>query len=239
MSEFIQSIKDSIYINLIYEDRYLFILKGFGMTLYLSVMTFLLGTVVGAIICRLRLSNNTVVARVVVWFKNIFIRLPTLVLLIIFAYWLFANTGVDTVTLAILAFALKAGSYISDIIYTAIITVDKGEVEAGRTLGMSSFKVFRLVVLPQAIKTALPVYKNQLIITMQETSLVGFLAVNDLTRASQVITSRTMDPYISLIITVIAYLVIGGVSSLLFKFAEREKHLEFATLKKQERGKAL
>ena len=233
MEEFLQAVQDSIYINLIYEERYWFIVKGFGMTLYLTVMTFLLGTVIGSLFCRLRLSSNTVVSGAVIWLKNLFIRLPTLVLLLIFAYWLFSGTGIDTVTLAILAFALKAGSYISDIMYTAIITVDKGEVEAGRSLGMSSFKVFRLVVLPQAVKNALPVYKNQLIITMQETSLVGFLAINDLTRASQVITSRTMDPYISIIITVVAYLLIGGVANLLFKLAERDKHLEYAVMKKQ------
>jgi len=239
MEELIQTIKNSIYINLIYEDRYWFILKGFGMTLYLTVTTFLLGTVIGAIFCRLRLISNPAITTVVIWLKNLFIRLPTLVLLIIFAYWLFANTGIDTVPLAILAFALKAGSYISDIMYSAVITVNKGEVEAGRTLGMSTFTVFRLVVLPQAIKNALPVYKNQLIITMQETSLVGFLAINDLTRASQVITSRTMDPYISIIITVIAYLLIGGVSGLLFRVVERDRHLEYAALKKQEKVKAI
>jgi arginine/lysine/histidine transport system permease protein len=233
MEEFIQAMQNSFYINLIYEDRYLFIIRGFGMTLYLTIMTFILGTVIGAIFCRLRLSHNHVVSRVVVLLKNLFIRLPTLVLLIIFAYLLFSGTGVDTVTLAILAFALKAGSYISDIMFTAIITVNKGEVEAGRSLGMSAFKVFRLVVLPQAVKNALPVYKNQLIITMQETSLVGFLAINDLTRASQVITSRTMDPYISIIITVIAYLLIGAGSNLLFRLLERDNHLEYAVWKKQ------
>jgi len=233
MAELIQSIQNSIYINLIYEDRYLFIIQGFGMTLYLTVMTFLIGTVIGALFCRLRLSRSKAVNKVIVWLKDLFIRLPTLVLLIIFTYWLFSGTGIDTVSLAILAFALKAGSYISDIMYSAITTVNKGEIEAGRTLGMSSFKTFRLVVLPQAIKSALPVYKNQLIITMQETSLVGFLAINDLTRSSQVITSRTMDPYISIIITVIAYLAIGAVSNLLFKFAERDKHFEYANFKKQ------
>lgn len=239
MPEFLQSIQNSIYINLIYEDRYLFIIHGFGMTLYLTVMTFLLGTGIGALFCRLRLLKNKTVPSLVIWFKNLFIRLPTLVLLIIFTYWLFSGTNIDTVTLATMAFALKAGSYISDILYTAITSVNRGEVEAGRALGMSSFKVFRLVVLPQAIKSALPVYKNQLIITMQETSLVGFLAINDLTRASQIITSRTMDPYISIIITVVAYLLIGGVFGMLFKMVERDKHLEYAAFKKHAGEKSL
>ncbi|ATW26863.1 amino acid ABC transporter permease [Candidatus Formimonas warabiya] len=225
MADFIQGIKDSVYLNLIYEDRYLFLIKGFGMTLYLTFMTFLLGTLIGALFCKLRLSKNSTVSKTVIWLKTLFIRLPTLVLLIIFTYLIFADTSIDTVTLAIFAFAIKTGSYICDIMYSAIETVDKGEIEAGRTLGMSSFMVFRLVVLPQAIKNALPVYKNQLIITMQETSLVGFLAINDLTRASQVITSRTMDPYLSIVITAVAYLLIGAVSGLLFRLADREKHL--------------
>jgi len=225
MADIIQTIVDSVYINLIYEDRYLFLLKGFGMTLYLTVMTFLLGTLIGAFFCKLRFSKNITAAKAVIWLKTLFIRLPTLVLLIIFAYLLFADTNINTVTLAIMAFAIKTGSYICDIMYSAIEAVDKGEIEAARTLGMSQFMAFRLVVLPQAIKNALPVYKNQLIITLQETSLVGFLAINDLTRASQVITSRTMDPYLSIIITAIAYLLIGAVSGLLFKLTEREKHL--------------
>lgn len=228
MADLIQSIRDSVFINLIYEDRYLFLIKGFGMTLYLTVTTFLLGTFMGALFCKLRFSKNKTVSKAVFWLKTLFIRLPTLVLLIIFTYLLFADTSIDTVTLAIMAFAVKTGSYICDIMYSAIETVDKSETEAARTLGMSQFMAFRLVVLPQAVKNALPVYKNQLIITLQETSLVGFLAINDLTRASQVITSRTLDPYLSIIITAVAYLLIGAVAGLLFKLAERDKHLRRA-----------
>ncbi|MGI5881292.1 MAG: amino acid ABC transporter permease [Syntrophomonadaceae bacterium] len=225
MADLIQTVTDSVYLNLIYEDRYLFLIKGFGMTLYLTVMTFLLGTLIGALFCRLRFSKNPTISKTVTWLKTLFIRLPTLVLLIIFVYLLFADTTIDTVSLAILAFAIKTGSYISDIMSSAMETVDKGEIEAGRTLGMSRFMVFRLVTLPQAIKNALPVYKNQLIITLQETSLVGFLAVNDLTRASQIITSRTLDPYLSIIITAMAYLLIGAFSGMLFKLVDKEKHL--------------
>ena len=147
-------------------------------------------------------------------------------MLLIFVYLLFSNTDIDTVIMAIIAFSMKAGSYIMVIMYSAVKAVNPGEIEAGRTLGMSKFKVFRLITLPQAVKHALPTYKNQLIITLQETSLVGFLAINDLTRASQVITSRTMDPYLSIIISAVAYLLIGAFSNLLFWFFERNKHLQ-------------
>ncbi len=226
MEAFFQAIQDSIYINLIYENRYMFLLKGFGLTLYMTFATFLLGTVLGAIFCRIKLSKSHVATKIIELICNLFVRLPTLVLLLIFVYLLFSNCNVDTVILAIIAFSLKTGSYIMVIMYSAIKAINPGEIEAGRTLGLSKWKVFRLIILPQAIKYALPTYKNQLIITLQETSLVGFLAINDLTRASQVITSRTMDPYISIIITAVAYLLIGAFSSLLFKLFERDKHLQ-------------
>ena len=231
MAHIIQSIQNSIYLNLIYEERYLFLIKGFGMTLYLTFATFLLGTFIGAVFCKLRLSKYKIIVKTIVWIKTMFIRLPSLVLLIIFVYLIFADTDLDTATLAIIAFAFKTASYMCDIMYTALGTIDRGEIEAGRTLGMSRFKVFKLIIFPQAVKNALPVYKNQLIITLQETSIVSFLAINDLTRASQVITSRTMDPYISIIISALAYLLIGAVSGGLFKLLERDRHLRRADFK--------
>lgn len=226
MDAFSQAVQNSVYINLIYEDRYLFLLKGFGLTLYMTFATFCIGTVLGAVFCRIKLNNSQIATKIIDLVCNLLIRLPTLVLLLIFVYLLFSNTDIDTVIMAIIAFSMKAGSYIMVIMYSAVKAVNPGEIEAGRTLGMSKFKVFRLITLPQAVKHALPTYKNQLIITLQETSLVGFLAINDLTRASQVITSRTMDPYLSIIISAVAYLLIGAFSNLLFWFFERNKHLQ-------------
>ena len=156
MADLIQSIQGSIYINLIYEHRYLFLIKGFGMTLYLTFLSFLLGTVIGAIFCRLRVSKISAVSKAIIWLKTLFIRLPTLVLLIIFTYMLFSDSSLDTVTLAIMAFALKTGSYISDIMYSAIETVDKGEIEAARTLGMSRFYGLSTGCASQAIKMRCP-----------------------------------------------------------------------------------
>ncbi|MGE5396694.1 MAG: amino acid ABC transporter permease [Chitinophagales bacterium] len=225
MDAFIHAVQTSFYINLIYENRYLFLLKGFGLTLYMTFATFLLGTILGAVFCKIKLSKSRVAAKAIDLISNLFVRLPTLVLLLIFVYLLFSASNIDTVILAIIAFSLKTASYIMVIMYSAVKAINPGEVEAGRTLGMSPWKVFKLIVLPQAVKYALPTYKNQLIITLQETSLVGFLAINDLTRASQVITSRTMDPFISIIITAVAYLLIGAFSNLLFKLLERDKHL--------------
>lgn len=224
-----EAIQKSVHLNLIYEDRYRFLLEGFGLTLYMTFATFIAGSMLGALFCKIRLGPNRAADRVVVLVTNLFVRLPTLVLLLIFVYLLFAETGMDTVVLAVIAFSLKTGSYICAIMYSAFKAIDPGEIEAGRTLGMSKLKVFQLVTLPQVIQNGLPTYKNQLIITMQETSLVGFLAINDLTRASQVITSRTMDPFIAIIITAVAYILIGVFANLLFKPLERDKHLKEGT----------
>jgi His/Glu/Gln/Arg/opine family amino acid ABC transporter permease subunit len=213
MDAFFQAVQNSFYMNLIYEDRYMFLIKGFGLTLYMTLATFLIGTILGALFCRIRLSRSPRIQRGMERIANIFIRLPSLVLLLIFVYLLFSNYHIDTVILAIFAFSMKTGSYIMVIMYSAVQAVNTGEIEAGKSL-------------PQAVKHALPTYKNQLIITLQETSLVGFLAINDLTRASQIITARTLDPYIALIISAFAYLLIGAVSNLLFSLLEREKHLK-------------
>jgi His/Glu/Gln/Arg/opine family amino acid ABC transporter permease subunit len=234
MDAIFKKISDTVFINLVYEDRYKFLVDGFLMNLRLTVLTFLLGTAIGALFCWLRFSGRRHLSRAVEQIKTLFTRLPTLVLLIIFAYMIFKNTKVDTVILAILALGIKAGSYISDIMYSAVSAVDKGEVEAARTLGMSRFSTFRMIILPQAIANSLSVYKNQLIITLQETSLVGFLAINDLTRSSQVISSRTMNPFLSVTVTALSYLLIGGLSGLLFNRAARVRHLGAADIKKSE-----
>lgn len=225
MEAFFRKLGDMVYINLVYEDRYKFLVDGFLMTLQLTVLTFLLGTVLGALFCWPRFSGNRRLSRLVEQLKTLFVRLPTLVILIIFAYMIFRNSGVNTVILAVMALGIKAGAYISDIMYSAVSGVDKGEVEAARTLGLSRFATFRLVIFPQAVATSLPVYKNQLIITLQETSLVGFLAINDLTRSSQVISSRTMNPFLSITVTALTYLIIGALSGMLFNRAAREQHL--------------
>jgi His/Glu/Gln/Arg/opine family amino acid ABC transporter permease subunit len=229
MDAIFKAVQDSIYINLIYEDRYMFLVKGLGLTLYMTSATFFLGTVLGAIFCRIRLSRSRAAARMAELLCNLFIRLPSLVLLLIFVYLLFSDYDIDTVILAIIAFSMKTGSYIMVIMYSAVKAINPGEIEAGKTLGMGRLTVFRLITLPQAVRHALPTYKNQLIITLQETSLVGFLAINDLTRASQIITGRTLDPYIAIIISAAAYLLIGAFANMLFKLLERDRHLKIGT----------
>ena len=129
------------------------------------------------------------------------------------------------VALVIVGAGKIAKSYLADIFGTAVETVAPGEVEAARTLGMTRFQSFRYIILPQTVKTALPVYKNQFVSCLQETSVVGYLAIMDLTRASDVVSARTFDALFALLAVTLIYLIIGWVVGALINSADRKKHL--------------
>ena len=225
MSEFLSYMQKMIYTSLIFENRYQFLLEGLGMTLLITVLAFLLGTTVAVILCYGKIRGNRPLKKCLSMMTQFFIRIPSLVLLMVFSYVIFADVPMSAVVIAVIVFALKASSYLCDLFYTAIVTVDPGEGEAARSLGLNRVQTFLHVIFPQAVKATLPLYKNQFIATLQETSIVGFLAIQDLTRASNIIASRTLDPLISLIIITVSYFLIGWLASFLFSFFEKEKHI--------------
>lgn len=216
---------ERFYITFIYQNRYQFFLDGFSMTLLLTLSTFVLGTLLGALFCFVRFSKSKVIRKVVDILVGFFVELPTLVWLLICAYVIFVNTNLSVVIIVILGLTLKAASYMCDIFYTAVNAVNDGEAEAARTLGMTKYQAFLKVTLPQAVKNALPIYKNQFIITMQETSIVGYLAIQDLTRASSIVTSRTLDALFGVIVVALIYILIGYVFTSLLNLLGHEKHL--------------
>ena len=138
-------------------------------------------------------------------FTSLLIQIPTLVILMLFVYIVFGSISLPVVISVIIGLTLKTGCYMADIFRTAVETVAPGEVEAARTLGMTRLQSFRYIILPQTVKTALPVYKNQFISCLQETSVVGYLAIMDLTRASDLVRSRTMSPMMPLFFIAAVY----------------------------------
>lgn len=218
-------LKNSIYNNFIVDDRYKFLLDGLQLTLTMSIAAFVFGCLLGALFCAAKRSRFEALRKIVEVFTMILVRLPALVLLMIFVYLIFANTSLMPFYIAIITFTLKTASYLSSIFGSALDAVEKGEIEAARTLGMSRLQAFTHIAMPQAITSSLPLIKNQFIITLQDTSVVGFVALQDLTRASAIITSRTMDPYISIIISAVTYLVVGAIANRLLKLADRNKHI--------------
>ena len=220
-----QDLMNRIYLSFILQDRWKFFVEGLGITLLLTAGSFVLGSLFGAAFCALKNSRHSFVQKATNAVISFLVQLPTLVLLMLFVYIIFGDTSLSVTVIVMLGLTLKAGAYLADIFYTAVTAVNSGEVEAAHTLGLSRIQVFRYITLPQAIATALPVYKNQFVITLQETSVVGYLAIMDLTRASEVVTSRTYDALFGLIFVSILYLLIGYLGNLLLSLFGREKHL--------------
>ena len=225
MAEFFDELYKQIYVTFIYESRWRFFVDGFWMTLLLTVSSFILGTLIGILFCRLKMSGVRWVRWVTKVFTSFLIQIPTLVLLMLLVYIVFGSISLPVVISVIIGLTLKTGCYMADIFGTAVETVAPGEVEAARTLGMTRFQSFRYVILPQTVKTALPVYKNQFISCLQETSVVGYLAIMDLTRASDIVSARTFDALFALLAVTLIYLIIGWGVGALINLAERKKHL--------------
>ncbi len=223
--ELIEYIKKAIYINLIYEDRYELILSGLKATLILTIVSFVAGTLLGMAFCAGKGSRNRVVRTVCRLFTQLMVKLPPLVLLMIFAYLIFVNSSLTPVAIAVVTFTLKCASHLAEMFRTAVDSVSPGEVEAARTLGYSRRQVFFRVVFPQALHQVMPLYKTQFVLTMQDTSVVSLLAIEDMSRAVTVISSRTMDPVVALVITSIVYLLLCFIANRMLSLADRSKHL--------------
>ncbi len=223
--EFFNDLYLRFHQSFIVEDRWSFFLDGFWMTLLLTIASFILGTLLGALLCALKLSGNRIVCKVVNFINSLFIQLPTLVLLMMFVYIIFGSSALSVVVIIIFGLTIKAGCYMADIFYSAVTTVSKGEIEAATTLGLNKWQIFTKIILPQAASMAMPIYQNQFIITLQETSIVGYLAIMDLTRVSDIITARTLDAMFGLVSISIIYLMIGWTGKFLLGLLNRKRHI--------------
>lgn len=226
MEELLKEIKLLFYVTFIYEDRWLFFLQGFIMTIILTLFSFLFGSIIGALFAKGMLSKKDWLSKIITKLVSFIIQLPTLVILMIFVYVLFSNVPLSVTIIVLFGLTLKASAYLAEIFYTAVCSVSKGEIDAAYTLGLSNFQVLRYIILPQAIDNALPIYKSQFVITLQETSIVGYLAIVDLTRASEIVTARTLSALFSLFVISVLYLIIGKVGTALLGLFSHKKHLK-------------
>ncbi|MBQ8375781.1 MAG: ABC transporter substrate-binding protein/permease [Akkermansia sp.] len=201
------SIKRSFYRNIIEERRYMLLWDGLKVTVHISFFSALLGTILGALICYLRMSKVTVLRNIAKVYIDVMRGTPVLVLLMMMCYVAF--TQFDNTPVAIITFAMNFAAYVSEMFRTSISSIDKGQTEAGIALGFSPVRTFCYIVLPQAVRRVLPVYKGELISLIKNTSIVGYVAVADLTRASYIIRGRTFDPFFPLLMVALMYFLIA------------------------------
>ena len=197
-------------------------LDGLKTTVILSILSTVFGTVLGSVICFLRMSSSpwlNVPARLYI---TILRGMPVLVLLMLIFYVVFASVDISPILVAVIAFGMNFGAYASEIFRTGIEGVDKGQTEAGIAMGFTPVQSFRYIVLPQTVQRILPVYKGEFISLVKMTSIVGYIAVQDLTKASDIIRSRTFDAFFPLIMVAVLYFAISWVLMQFLQYIERQ-----------------
>ena len=194
-------------------NRYQYLLKGLGNTLIITFFAILLSLMLGTLIAIIRATherngNHRILNFLCQFYLTIIRGTPTMVQLLIIYYVVFASANVDKIFVAIIAFGLNSAAYISEVIRSGIMSVDKGQMEAGRSLGLSYSQTMRLVILPQAFKNVLPAMGNELITLLKETSISGYIGLVDLTKGSDIIRSITYDAMMPLGVVALIYLAI-------------------------------
>ena len=212
--------KTSFERNILQEKRYNMLLQGLSMTVLISLLAALLGTMLGILLCWGSLHRNGMLSKSCNVYIEFMRCMPQVVFLMIMFYIVFGKTQLSGTAVAIIAFALCFGAYTSVIFRTAVKSVDKGQTEAALAMGFTRFKSFWYFILPQVIQRALPVYKGEFIGLIKATSIVGYIAVFDLTKAGDVIRSRTYEAFFPLIVVTIIYFLVIWLLSALLKYAE-------------------
>ncbi len=213
-----------LYETFIVDGNYLQLLTGFGNTLLITVCALLIGVAVGTTIALTKfLAGEQKALKPLAVVCDCYVTairgIPVVVLLLIF-YFLILRSA-DGVVTGIVTFGINSGAYMAEIIRAGIETVDRGQNEAARSLGLSRVQSMRRVILPQAVKNILPAVGNEMIALLKETSVAGYVAVIDLTRAANLIRNNTYDAFTPLMVTAVVYLTLVVVMTRLLAAFER------------------
>lgn len=203
------------------ENRWKLILDGLKITVIISVFSGLFGSLTGFGVCMLRRSRIKAVSFLTAAFIRIIQGTPIVVFLMILYYVIFAPfRDIPAVLVAVIGFSVNFGVYVSEMMRTGINAVDKGQIEAATALGYNRSQTFCKVTFPQAARHFLPVFKGEFISMVKMTSVVGYIAVQDLTKAGDIIRSRTLEAFFPLIATAVIYFVIANLLTMALSFIE-------------------
>ena len=211
------NVTESFSNNLIVEDRYRMILDGLQVTLLITLFAAVLGTILGGLVCWMRMSRHAWLRQVARVYIDLMRGTPVLVLLMLMYYVVMAPVDATGIVVAIVTFAMNTAAYISEMLRTTIQGIDRGQTEAGLALGFTPRQTFLKIVLPQVVRAVMPVYQGEIISLLKGTSIVGYIAVADMTRASDLIRSRTFDAFFPLIVTAIIYFLMAWLIGLLLQ----------------------
>ncbi len=211
------NVAESFSNNLIVEGRYRMILDGLQVTLLITFFAAVLGTLLGGLVCWMRMSRKKWLRQAARVYIDLMRGTPVLVLLMLMYYVVMAPVDATGIVVAIITFAMNTAAYISEMLRTTIQGIDRGQTEAGLALGFTPRQTFLKIVLPQVVRAVMPVYQGEIISLLKGTSIVGYIAVADMTRASDLIRSRTFDAFFPLIVTAIIYFVMAWLIGMLLQ----------------------
>ncbi len=206
------------------KDRWKLYLDGLGVTIEVAVFAAIIGMVIGTILAFMKLSvkrdgKKTILAVIANIYIDVIRGTPSVLQLMIMWFIIFANAK-NGVAVAVLSFGINSGAYVAEIVRAGILAVDKGQMEAGRSLGLSKAQTMIYVVIPQAVKNVLPPIGNEFIVLLKETAIVGYVSLTDLTRAANQIASRTYDAFMPLIGAAVIYFVVIKILTILLSKLE-------------------
>lgn len=236
MSDF----QTKFYLNFIKDDRWKYITSGLGNTLKITVFALIFAVIIGVLVAIIRYSydkNHTnkagnfiqsllqfllAVANGICHVYLTIIRgVPVVVQLMIIYFIIFASPDVSKIFCAVVAFSLNSGAYVAEIVRGGLNSVDKGQFEAGRSLGFGYIATMWYIILPQTFKNILPALGNEAIMLLKDTSISGYVAIQDLTKGGDIIRSRTYDAFMPLIAVALIYLILVTILTLLLRRLER------------------
>ena len=206
------SISEKFYQNFIKEQRYLYMLKGLGNTLVITIFAVMIGIILGFLIAIVRTNHDrngglTVLNAICQAYLTIVRGTPVMIQLLIIYYVIFQSINTGKMIVAVVAFGLNSAAYVAEIVRSGIMAVDFGQFEAGRSLGLNYKQTMGSIILPQAVKNILPALCNEFISLLKETSISGYIGLMDLTKGGDIIRSVTYDAFMPLIAVALIYLL--------------------------------
>jgi His/Glu/Gln/Arg/opine family amino acid ABC transporter permease subunit len=221
-----EKLRDDFYLNFITDDRWKYITDGLQNTLKITFFAVLIGIVLGFLVAIIRSTyENTHKLKILNAICTVYLTVirgtPVVVQLMIMYFIIFALHDPGQVFTAILAFGINSGAYVAEIFRSGISSIERGQFEAGRSLGFNYAQTMWFIIMPQAFKNVVPTLANEFIVLLKETSVAGYIGLQDLTKGGDIIKSRTYSAFMPLISVAIIYLVMVMVFSYLVKLLER------------------
>lgn len=206
-------------------DRWKLYLEGLGVTLQIAALAALLGMLIGTVLAFMKLSakrngKKTILTVIANIYIDIIRGTPSVLQLMIM-WFIIMGSAKNKVLVAVLSFGINSGAYVAEIVRAGILAVDKGQMEAGRSLGLSKAQTMISIIIPQAVKNVLPPIGNEFIVLLKETAIVGYVSLTDLTRVANQVASRTYDAFMPLIGAAVIYFVVIKILTVLLGQFER------------------